>query len=423
MSSSSLATEPVPVLSRVAAVRLDQPSAAVELVAALLDEAREARASDVHLQPTPDGLEIHLRVDGVLARGGILPTRLAANVVGRLKVLADLLTYRTDIPQEGRVRDRTAPGAGEIRVSTFPTLHGERAAIRLFASPGERLRLADLGLPGDVHAALIRHLGATSGAILLTGPAGTGKTTTIYACLRELVAASHGGRSLATLEDPIEAAVAGVSQAQVNLAAGFDLATGLRSLLRQDPEVIAVGEIRDRTTAEVAFQASLTGHLVLTTFHAGTAAGALSRLREMGIEPYLIRSGLVAVVSQRLIRTLCSCARPATAEDDQPSARLGLPVAAARVAVGCAACLGSGYRGRMVIAEWLGPAQLPGDALTAARADLASLEASAAGSGMIRLWDRALQAVTAGHTTPTEVRRVLGFNDPASAPAGTTHGE
>jgi len=401
----------------VAAVRLDQPSAAVELVAILLDEARAARASDVHLQPTPAGLEVHFRVDGVLARVGTLPATIASNVVSRLKVLAELLTYRTDIPQEGRIRLGPSLGTGEVRVSTFPTLHGERAAIRLFASPGERLRLADLGLPLDVHRALVEHLGDTSGAILLTGPAGTGKTTTIYACLRELVASSGGGRSLATLEDPIEAAVDGVSQAQVNLPAGFDLATGLRSLLRQDPEVIAVGEIRDRSTAEVAFQASLTGHLVLTTFHAGTAAGAISRLREMGIEPYLIRSGLVAVVSQRLIRTLCACARPANLEDVVDArSRLGLPVAPGRVAVGCDACLGSGYRGRMVLAEWLDPARLPPDAFGGDRADLATLEAAAVGTGMVRLWDRALQAVGAGLTTPAEVRRVLGFNDPPPAP-------
>ena len=224
---------------------------------ALLDESRTARASDVHLQPTPEGLEVHFRVDGVLGQVGLLPVAIAANVVARLKVLADLLTYRTDVPQEGRIKGGPTTRAGEVRVSTFPTLHGERAAIRLFSSPGERLRLADLGLPDDVQQALSAHLGDTSGAILLTGPAGTGKTTTIYACLRDLVATSGGGRSIATLEDPIEAAVAGVSQAQVNLPAGFDLATGLRSLLRQDPEVIAVGEIRDKATAEVAFQASL----------------------------------------------------------------------------------------------------------------------------------------------------------------------
>ena len=401
-----------PLARRLAPIRLEAAGAAVAVVAAILDEARAMGASDVHLQPSAAGLDVHFRVDGVLSRLGVLPATLASNVVARLKVLADLLTYRTDIPQEGRIRTGPSLGTGEVRVSTFPTLHGERAAIRLFSNPGERLRLADLGLPADVQAALAHHLNDTSGMILLTGPAGTGKTTTIYACLRDLVASTGGGRSLASLEDPIEAAVDGVAQAQVNLASGFDLATGLRSLLRQDPEVIAVGEIRDRATAEVAFQASLTGHLVLTTFHAGTAAGAISRLAEMGIEPYLIRSGLGAVVSQRLIRTLCDCARPVAASSDptDPS-RLGLPVAPSRVAAGCPDCLETGYRGRLVLAEWLGPARLDPTVWTPGGTDLATLQAAAVASGMIPLWTRALAAVAAGLTTPVEIRRVLGFPD------------
>ena len=210
-----------------------------------------------------------------------------------------------------------------MRLSTFPTLYGEKAVVRLFAGAGRFLRLDDLGLPDEVREALGALLAETSGAIVLSGPAGSGKTTTIYACLRELVAATAGRRSLATLEDPIEVAVPGVTQSQVNLAAGFTLETGLRSLLRQDPEVIVVGEIRDRPTAETAFQASLTGHLVLTTFHAGSAAGALGRLADMGIEPYLLRSGVLAVVSQRLLRRLCPDCRRETSD---PAARLGLPV-------------------------------------------------------------------------------------------------
>ena len=402
--------------NRVAAVRPAAPTAAVDLAALLLDEARAVGASDVHLQPTPSGLEVRFRVDGVLAEVAKLPAAIAPNVVARFKVLADLLTYRTDVPQEGRIRLGAGAGVGEVRVSTFPTLHGERAAIRLLAPPGERLRLADLGLPGDVAGALGRHLLATAGAIVVTGPAGTGKTTTTYACLREVVAGAGGGRATMTLEDPIEAALPGVVQAQANPAAGFDLAGGLRSLLRQDPEVIAVGEIRDRATAEVAFQAALTGHLVLTTFHAGSAAGAIRRLLEMAIEPYLIRSGLLLIVSQRLVRALCPCARPATPADAaDPRATAGLPVAPGRVAVGCDACRGTGYRGRSALAERLEPARLPADALDPGRGDLAALEGRAVAAGMVPLWDRALAAVADGRTTPTEVRRVLGFPGAGSA--------
>ena len=181
---------------------------------------------------------------------GTLPAAVAPNVDARLKVMAELLTYKTDVPQEGRVRGTS--GEGEVRVSTFPTLHGEKAVVRLFAASGRFLRLADLGLPGEVDETLARLLAETSGAVVVSGPAGSGKTTTIYACLRELAESTGGRRSLATLEDPIEGSVPGVSQSQVNLAAGFDLATGLRSLMRQDPEVIVVGEIRDRPTAEIA---------------------------------------------------------------------------------------------------------------------------------------------------------------------------
>jgi general secretion pathway protein E len=193
----------------------------------------------------------------------------------------------------------------------------------------------------------------------------------------------------------------------VNIAAGFDLATGLRSLMRQDPEVIVVGEVRDRITADVAVQASLTGHLVLTTFHAGSAAGAVGRLEDMGIEPYLIRSGLLAVVSQRLVRTLCACA----VESDEPRGRLGLPVEHYRVAQGCEACRGTGYLGRMVLAELLEPEALGLGSAILERADVHRLEALSLEAGMVGRWERARRAVVEGRTSPAEIRRVLGFSD------------
>lgn len=382
-----------------------RPTYATEVVDLVLLEARALGASDVHLQPTAEGLELRWRIDGVLQPAALLPLSAAPNVVARLKVLADLLTYRTDVPQEGRIR--SAPGEVEMRLSTFPTLYGEKAVVRLFASSGRYLRIDDLGLPLEIRDTLLRLLGGTSGAIILSGPAGSGKTTTIYACLRELVAASSGRRSLATLEDPIEVPVAGVAQSQVNPAAGFTLETGLRSLLRQDPEVIAVGEIRDPATAEVAFQASLTGHLVLSTFHAGSAAGALGRLADMGIEPYLLRSGVLAVVSQRLLRRLCGCARPS----DDPAARLGLPVARAFAPVGCVECGQTGYRGRIVVAEMLLPEAGELGPAILARHDVGALERIALEAGMVGRWTRASQAVEEGLTSPGEVRRVLGLAD------------
>jgi len=379
-----------------------RPTYALEVVDLVLAEAQALGASDIHWLPTAEGLLLHWRIDGVLQPAGQLPPGVAPNVIARLKVLADLLTYRTDIPQEGRIR--AAPGEVEMRLSTFPTLYGEKAVVRLFAASGSYLRINDLGLPEEILDRLKGLLQSTSGAIILSGPAGSGKTTTIYACLRELVASSRGQRSLTTLEDPIEVPVPGVAQSQVNASAGFTLEVGLRSLLRQDPEVITVGEIRDPATAEIAFQASLTGHLVLTTFHAGNATGVVGRLLDMGIEPYLIRSGLLAIVSQRLVRKLCTCCR----STDDPTAFLGLSVERASLPVGCVQCGSTGYRGRSILAEFLVPEQGELGHAILLREDVGRLQRLAISAGMISLWERACRAVEAGITSPAEVRRVLG---------------
>ncbi len=389
-----------------------EPGDAVPIVDCLLAVARELGASDVHVQPTAGGLEVRWRLDGVLQPAGTLPSAVAPNVIARLKVLADLLTYRLDVPQEGRLRGAQGPGeerGPEMRLSTFPTLHGERAVIRLFGgAPGggaqQFQRLADLGLPEEIRAGLELLLAHTSGAVLVTGPAGCGKTTTAYTCLRE-IAAQGGPRSMVSLEDPIELAIPGVAQSQANAAAGFDLASGLRFLLRQDPEVILVGEIRDRETAEVVMQASLTGHCVLSTFHAGSAAAALGRLFDMGIEPYIILSGILAIVSQRLVRRLCDCKQPT----DSQGQALGLNVSAMHVATGCPKCHGTGYRGRVPIAEMLTLQQTDLAPAVLARLDAAQLEHRAVACGMVTLERRACQAVEQGLTSPAEVVRVLGL--------------
>jgi len=380
------------------------PLYASQFVDALLAAAGEAGASDVHLHPTPQGLLVQWRIDGVLLAVGEFPRGQAADVVARLKVLAELLTYKTDTPQEGRIRpeDCAAARAAEMRVSTFPTLYGERAVVRLFAGEQRFHYLVDLGLPAEIESALAQLLVETSGAVLLTGPAGSGKTTTAYASLREIVRASGGRRSIVTLEDPIESALDGVSQSQAQPAAGFTLASGLRSLMRQDPEVVLVGEIRDRETIETVFQAALTGHLVLSTFHAGSAAGALSRLSDMGLEPYVLTSGVRAVLHQRLVRRLCECAGDA-------SDVLGLPVKRARAARGCDVCRATGYLGRLALAEMLPP--LAGELAQAVlqRRDMSELARLAAAGGMTTVFLRACTAIEAGQTDSAEVRRVLGF--------------
>jgi type II secretory ATPase GspE/PulE/Tfp pilus assembly ATPase PilB-like protein len=392
-------------LQNLSALKPANATYASDFVEHLLAAAKYVGASDVHLQPVGAFLEIRWRVDGVLQTLGRFSPGDASNIVARLKVLAELLTYRTDIPQEGRIR--YGEEGVEMRVSTFPTLYGERAVVRIFAAHGALLHLAELGLPEEIEIALIRLMAESSGALIITGPAGSGKTTTAYACLREVVRSSGQGRSVVTLEDPIEAALPGVAQAQVNRSVDFTLATGLRSLMRQDPEVVLVGEIRDRSTAEAAFQAALTGHLVVTTFHSGSAAGAVSRLSDMGIEPYVLRSGVLAILCQRLARKLCLCKRPSQDSRD----RLGLPVASWHTPVGCEQCRGVGYRGRMVLAEMLAPHPSDVGHAILSREAVAVLEDLAVRAGMTTLRQRALRAVEAGWTSPAEVRRIFGFLD------------
>lgn len=348
----------------------------------LLCAAVDARASDLHLRPTSDGLEVSWRRDGVMQPLTRWPGPLAVNVLSRLKVLADLLTYRTDLPQEGRLRS-PRPGV-EMRLSTFPTLHGEKGVIRFFAGSGSLQRLGDLGLPEAHLMALRTELAQTSGCLVFAGPAGAGKTTTAYACLRELQA-SNPGKSLVTLEDPIEAELPGVSQTQVHRPVEFSYGLGLRSLMRQDPDVILVGEIRDPETAQTAFQASLTGHLVLSTLHAGSSAQGVTRLRELGVAPYLLRTGLRGLMCQRLLRKRCGCA------GDE-----------------CARCWGTGYYGRALVSEWLDPSsrlrQLDDWPILSAE----PIEQAACAAGMVALTPSAWELVQRGITTADEVLRVLG---------------
>jgi general secretion pathway protein E len=398
-------TDAPEIRQRLASLNPQDANYAITFVDTLLAAAKAVKASDVHLQPTREGLDVRWRLDGVLQPVGVLPRGEHADVVSRLKVLAQLLTYHTDRPQEGRLRDE--PGEIEMRLSTFPTLHGERAVVRLFATQQRFQFLEDLGLPPEVDATLRRLLHETSGALIVSGPAGSGKTTTAYACLRELVRTSAGGKSVVSLEDPIEVAVDGVAQSQVNPQAGFNLATGLRSLMRQDPEAILVGEIRDREAAETVFQAALTGHVVVTTFHAGSAAIAISRLVDMGIEPYLLRSGTLAILNQRLVRRLCPCARPVT----HPDQLLGLPEAGARQPIGCDTCRHTGYVGRFVLAELLVTDQTELGRAILSRSEASQLEQLAIRNGMAPIWQRALDAVRGGLTSPGEVRRTFGFGE------------
>ena len=373
---------------------------ATKFVNALLSASQAASVSDVHLQPTDAGLEIRWRMDGVLQSVGIFKPGSSADPIARLKVMAELLTYRKDAPQEGRIRQ--CPTGVEMRVSTFPTLRGERAVIRMFVNSDQPWYLDDLGLPGNIQSVWSRQLAETSGAVLVSGPAGSGKTTTAYASLRQITRNANGGRSLVSLEDPIEVEVAGVAQSQVNAAADFTMTSGLRSLLRQDPEVLFIGEIRDAEAAAISFQAALTGQLALTTFHSHSAAAAISRLRDMGIETYVLRSGIRAILNQRLVRRLCECRQPHDAAD-----ALGWETTSAWKAIGCEQCNGTGYRGRALLAELMIPANL--DRQTIERCDPKEIESASVSQGMVTRWSRAIEAIEDGTTSPEEARRVLGF--------------
>jgi type II secretory ATPase GspE/PulE/Tfp pilus assembly ATPase PilB-like protein len=384
----------VPTLqSQLDAVERGTPERAPRLIDLILTEAVRRGASDVHFEPTHRAIEVRFRLDGVLQPAATLGRELAPNLVARLKVMAELLTYRVDVPQEGSIRQALSRHGTDMRVSTFPTIHGEKVVVRLFDASGQALDLEQLGLAPDLLQAVTALLRERGGAVLLTGPSGSGKTTTIYACLRYLARTEKGGRHIVTIEDPVEQVIEGISQSQARPGTEFDFARGLRSLLRQDPEVIMIGEVRDRDTAEIAVQAALTGHLVFSTLHAGSACGVVGRFLDMGVEPYLLTSSLKGILNQRLVRRLCPECRP----PDGPAGQ----------AAGCPACAGTGYRGRVLLAELL----LVDDSLRQAilaRADSATLETVANRAGRQTIWAAAQQAVAAGLTTPQEIERVLG---------------
>jgi len=370
------------VMSTHAASRTRAP--AVTAVESLLRAATERGASDVHLDPDEGAMRVRLRLDGVLVDADPLPSSIAAHVIGRLKALSGLLAYRTDVPQEGRIPADRSPTGAEVRVATYPTLLGERAALRLDVTDSIAPELTDLGLPEAALAGLQASVARPDGVVLLTGPSGSGKTTTLYAALRHLTR-TDPGRSLMTLEDPIERRLPGVVQTEVSEAAGLDFARALRSLLRHDPDVLLVGEIRDRETAHIALEAGLTGHLVASTVHAGTASGVFARLLQMGVEPFVLTTAVSGVLAQRLLRRSCAKCE----------------------ARGCDECRGTGYTGRVIVAEWveLAPALREG---ILARADGADLAEAARDAGYDDLRSAATRLVAAGSTTTEEVNRVLG---------------
>ena len=305
--------------------------------------------SDIHIEPYETGLVVRMRIDGVLRETLRMPAHVASVVVSRVKVMARLDIAERRVPQDGRMGLTLGGKLLDVRVSTLPSRAGERVVLRILDKDNAGIDLPALGLSPAMFRLLNETLAEPNGIVLVTGPTGSGKTTTLYAALRLL---NDGSRNILTVEDPVEYAVDGVGQTQVNPKVGLTFAAGLRAILRQDPDTVMVGEIRDRETAEIAVQASLTGHLVLSTVHTNDAAGAITRMRDMRVEPFLLASTLRAVIAQRLVRRLCpTCRRPVRA-GDTAAPLLGIdPEAVVFQAAGCDQCGQSGYKGRVGVFE------------------------------------------------------------------------
>ena len=326
----------------------------VSRVDALLKDAIEHRASDIHLEPTRDELRVRFRIDGILVDQQPFSSSLTASIIARLKVLANMDSAERRIPQDGKFHLMHDGNEVDIRVSTFPCLHGEKMVVRILDRMLQTINLDNLGFEPTMLDAFKRLMQRQSGFFLVTGPTGSGKTTTLYATLSLL---HNSEKNIVTLEDPVEYSLQGITQAQINLPVGFTFEKGIRSLVRQDPDIIMVGEIRDKITARIAIEAALTGHLVLSTLHTTDAPSAIMRLMDMGIEPFLINAALSGVLAQRLARKLCvDCrtTRPATSEEKSLLKQYGIKnMNVVYESHGCASCDNLGYKGRMGIFELL----------------------------------------------------------------------
>jgi general secretion pathway protein E len=384
----------------------------IRLVNTIVGRVIELRASDIHLEPFENGLHVRYRVDGVLQEAELLAVKQGAAVVSRIKLLAHIDIAERRLPQDGRIRTRVKGRELDLRISTVPTVHGESVVMRVLDRASVRLSLEEMGMDEATLAAFRALLARPHGIFLVTGPTGAGKTTTLYAGLAELDSAVQ---KIITVEDPVEYQFAGIAQMQVHPQIGLTFASALRSILRQDPDIIMIGEMRDGETAQIAVQAALTGHLVLSTLHTNTAASAVIRMRDMGVERYLITSTVIGVVAQRLVRTLCAeCKEPYTPEPAMLHStgleRFVAPGAPLYRARGCASCRNTGYKGRAGLFELL----LVNDAMRKGiidGCDGSVLQELAVGAGMVTLYEDGLRKVSKGMTTYEEVLRATESED------------
>ena len=386
---------------------LDETSEApiIKLVNHVFGQAVKSQASDIHIEPYQQHLQVRFRLDGVLHNVLSPPRRLHAAIVSRIKVMARLDIAEKRLPQDGRMEVKIGERLVDVRVSCLPTAFGERVVLRLLEKSGKLLSLEEVGLTSAALAEMKKLLQLSHGIILVTGPTGSGKTTTLYAALSYI---NSPDRNILTIEDPIEYQLDGIGQMQVNPKINLNFASGLRSMVRQDPDVILVGEIRDRETADIAIHAALTGHLVFSTLHTNDAASAVTRLIDMDIEPFLVSSAVQAIIAQRLVRVLCPrCKEPYEPEEAQWT-ELGLekdtlgPIFRAK---GCEKCLETGYRGRTGIYEFLRMTEsIKG--LVLQTSDSNQIGRAARKEGMVSLREDGIQKVIEGKTTISEVLRV-----------------
>ncbi len=389
-------------------IEVNEDAPVVRWVDALLERAINDRASDIHLEPTEAEMRVRLRIDGVLHEVDAVPLGIQAALVSRLKILSGLDITERRVPQNGRITKQLGTRNVDLRSATLPTVWGEKVVLRVLDTGGIALDLRKLGFTSTNYDRYSAGFRKPHGMILVTGPTGSGKSTTLYATLTEI---ARPEVNVITVEDPVEYRIAGVNQVQVNPKAGLTFAAVLPAILRNDPDVVLVGEIRDTTTAQLAIEAALTGHLVLSTLHTNDAPSALPRLIEMGIEPFLVGSALDCVLAQRLARRLCEwCKQPYEPTEDElavvgwPMATLGRPDTLWR-GIGCPSCAGTGFRGRLAVIEVMPVTEEIGR-LAVGHAPAAELTKTAVAEGMTRLRDDGLRKVADGMTTVQEIVRI-----------------
>jgi general secretion pathway protein E len=378
----------------------------IRLVNSTMFQAVKDRASDIHIEPFERDLEIRYRIDGIMYKILSPPKRFQSSIISRVKIMAGLNIAEKRLPQDGRIGIKIAGRDVDIRVSVIPTAHGERVVLRLLDKSTSLLNLEDIGLTAEERQTMLHLIQLSHGIVLVTGPTGSGKTTTLYAALNRI---NSPDKNIITIEDPIEYQLKGIGQMQVNPKINLTFANGLRSILRQDPDVIMVGEIRDAETAEIAIHASLTGHLVFSTLHTNDTSGAVARLVDMGIEPFLVSSSVVAIIAQRLVRCICPHCREAHTPTPEELAKLGFKTGTSRPtfyrAVGCAECRRTGYHGRTGIYEIL----LIDDEIRQmilSKVDSGRIKNRAIEKGMRTLRDDGARKVVSGVTTMEEILRV-----------------